>query len=155
MLVLFTLLSKRVVAAQQLLPLLQKEPEEVEFVLRRLATAPAIMLEPTRETARRHHPNYRLREHAITALGPAVIYRRRTSDEYDRKIIELVRESGAINARIIRIALDLESSAASRLLSDLVKRRVLLKTSEAQRGPSVTYGPGPEFPSTGKKTRRP
>ena len=28
------------------------------------------ILEPTRETARRHHPNYRLREHVITAFGP-------------------------------------------------------------------------------------
>ena len=116
MLVLFTLLTKRVIAAPQLVAVLQKGQEEVEFVLRRLASAPAEMLEPTRETARRHHPNYRLREHVITALGPALTYRRRTSDEYDRKVIELVREAGTINARIVRIALDLEASPASRVI---------------------------------------
>lgn len=155
MLILFTLLTKRVVTASQLVPLLQKRGEEVEFVLRRLATAPANMLEPTRETARRHHPNYRLREHVITALGPAVTYRRRTTDEYDRKVVELVREAGTINARIIRIALDLAGVPASRLLADLVERRILVKTSEAQRGPSVTYGAGPDFPFNTTRSRRP
>lgn len=153
MLVLFTLLTKRVLSASQLVPLLQKRADEVEFVLRRLATAPADMLEPTRETARRQHPNYRLREHVITALGPAVTYRRRTTDEYDRKVVELVREAGTINARIIRIALDLAAVPASRLLADLVERRILVKTSEAQRGPSVTYGPGPDFPAAPKRRR--
>ena len=155
MLILFTLLTKRVVTASQLVPLLQKRGEEVEFVLRRLAAAPADMLEPTRETARRHHPNYRLREHVITALGPAVTYRRRTTDEYDRKVVELVREAGTINARIIRIALDLAGVPASRLLADLVERRILVKTSEAQRGPSVTYGAGPDFPVDTTRSRRP
>lgn len=153
MLVLFTLLTKRVASAPQLAPVLQKGQEEVEFVLRRLASAPAEMLEPTRETARRHHPNYRLREHVITALGPALTYRRRTSDEYDRKVIELVREAGTINARIVRIALDLQASPASRVLADLVERKILVKTSDAQRGPSVTYGPGAEFP--GRPNRAP
>lgn len=153
MLVLFTLLTKRVLSASQLVPLLQKRVDEVEFVLRRLSTAPADMLEPTRETARRQHPNYRLREHVITALGPAVTYRRRTTDEYDRKVVELVREAGTINARIIRIALDLAAVPASRLLADLVERRILAKTSESQRGPSVTYGPGPDFPTAPKRRR--
>ena len=103
MLVLFTLLTRRVIAAAQLSPLLQKGPGEVEYVLRRLTAEPAAMLEPTRETARRRHPNYRLREHVITVLGPAVTYRRRTSDEYDRKIVDLLRETGTINARMVRI----------------------------------------------------
>jgi len=87
----------------------------------------------------------------ISALGPAVAYRHRTTDEYDRKIVELVRESGGINARIVKIALDLESVAASRVLGDLVDRGILTKTSDAQRGPSVTYGPGSSFPSSSKK----
>jgi ATP-dependent DNA helicase RecG len=155
MLVLFTLLTRRVIAAAQLSPLLQKGPEEVEYVLRRLTAEPAAMLEPTRETARRRHPNYRLREHVITVLGPAVTYRRRTSDEYDRKIVDLLRETGTINARMVRITLDLGAVAASRVLADLVERDILVKTSDAQRGPSVTYGPGPHFPGlTGRAPRR-
>lgn len=157
MLVLFTLLTRRVSSAAQLTPLLQKRQEELEFVLRRLAADPAAMLEPTRETARRSHPNYRLREHVITALGPAITYRRRTTDEYDRKVVQLVREMGTINARIVRIALDLEGVPASRLLADLVERRLLIKTSDAQRGPSVTYGAGPDFPPapSRRQPRRP
>lgn len=73
-------------------------------MLRRLVAVPVDMLEPTRETARRHHPNYCLREHVITTLGPAVSYRRRTTDEYDRKVMQLVRELSTINARLIRVA---------------------------------------------------
>lgn len=57
------------------------------------------MIEPTREPARRHHPRYRLRGHVIATLGPAVTYRRRTTDEYDSKVIQLVRELSTINAR--------------------------------------------------------
>jgi ATP-dependent DNA helicase RecG len=154
MLILFTLLTKRVVSANQLEALLQKSATEVESVLRRLSADPPAMLEPTRETARRSHPNYRLREHVITALGPAVTYRRRTTDEYDRKIVELVREAGQINARIVKIALDLEASSVSRVLADLVERGILVKTSEATRGPSVTYGAGPAFPVPEKSRSR-
>ncbi len=153
MLILFTLLSKRVVTASHLSGLLQKSEAEVEFVLRRLAAEPPAMLEPTRETVRRHNPNYRLREHVIATLGSAVTYRRRTTDEYDRKIVQLVREAGQINARIVKIALDLDSVSASRVLGDLVGREILVKTSEATRGPSVTYGPGAAFPPVEKRAR--
>jgi ATP-dependent DNA helicase RecG len=83
-----------------------------------------------------------------------VTYRRRTSGEYDRKIIELLRETVTINARMLRIALDLDAAAASRVLSDLVEPGVLAKTSEAQRGPSVTYGPRPQFPASSGRTPR-
>jgi hypothetical protein len=32
------------------------------------------------------------------------------------------------------------------ILADLVKREILVKTSQAARGPSVTHGPGARFP---------
>jgi ATP-dependent DNA helicase RecG len=151
MLILYQLLTKRTVAASTAARLLQKGVDEVEEVLRRLASETVAMIEPTRETFRRRHPNYRLQEHVVSALGPAVSYRRRTTDEYDRKIIELVREVGHINARMVKIAPDLDTTPASRVLGDLVARGVLVKTSEAQRGPAVTYGPGEKFPQ--KRTR--
>lgn len=150
MIILFTLLTKRTVSAKTLARLLQKPEREVEAVLRRVSSEPAAMLEPTRETVRNVHPNYRLRENAIAALGPAVTYRRRTTDEYDRKIVQLVVEVGSVNARLVKIALDLETAAVSRVLSDLVERQILAKTSEATRGPSVTYGPGERFPKPEK-----
>ncbi len=154
LLVLHRLLTARHVTAQNLAPLLQKNVDEVEDVLRRLSAEPVSMIEPTRETARRAHPSYRLREHVVRELGTAVTYRRRTADEYDRKIVSLVREAGWVNAAMVRTALDLGTQQASRVLADLVERGVLRKTSEAQRGPSVRYGPGPRFPATRSRKRR-
>jgi ATP-dependent DNA helicase RecG len=151
MLILLTLLSRRTVSADDLTSLLQKSaPEEAQSVLARLSGDDVSLLEPTRETARRTRPKYRLRESALAALGPAVTYRRRTTDQLDRKIIELLTETGTINARMVRILLDLDAVGASRVLADLVERRILTKTSEATRGPSVTYGRGAAFPSTRK-----
>jgi ATP-dependent DNA helicase RecG len=121
--------------------------EEAQSVLARLSGDEIRLLEPTRETARRAYPKYRLREDALTALGSAVTYRRRTTDQLDRKVIELVNETGTINARMVRILLDLDTVGASRLLADLVEREILVKTSEARRGPSVTYGRGAAFPT--------
>lgn len=146
MLVLLSLLTQRTVAAPSMSPLLQKPESEAASVLDRLSTEPVALLERTRQTAHRSTPVYRLREHAIAALGPALAYRRRTQDEYDRKIVGIVQETGEINARMVRLLFDLDASPASRVLADLVERAVLVKTSEATRGPSVTYGPGPRFP---------
>lgn len=148
MMILLTLLTRKTVGAEELTPLLQKPAiDEAQSVLARLSGDEIRLLEPTRETARRAFPKYRLREDALEALGPAVAYRRRTTDQLDRKIIELVHETGTINARMVRILLDLDTIGASRVLADLVDRKILIKTSEATRGPSVTYGRGPDFPS--------
>ncbi|GAA4480347.1 ATP-binding protein [Microbacterium panaciterrae] len=153
MVILLTLLTQRTVSAEELTPLLQKPAVvEAQSVLSRLSAEEIRLLEPTRETARRAHPKYRLREEALAALGSAVTYRRRTTDQVDRKIIELVNETGVINARMVRVLLDLDTVGASRVLADLVERQILRKTSEATRGPSVTYGKGAAFPA--KSSRR-
>ena len=154
-LVLLTLLTRRTVTAKDLAPLLQRSEDEAAGVLESLCAPPVAMIERTRETARTIRGVYRLREDVVTALGPAVTYRRRTQDELDRKIIGLMRETGVVNGRMVKLLLDVTSSAASRLLADLVDRQILVKTSEAQRGPSVTYGPGPAFPTVSTaRTRR-
>jgi len=106
MLTLLTLLGRRTVTAAAMSPLLQKSEDETQVVLERLTSEPVGLLERTRESIQRRDPVYRLREHVIAALGPAVAYRRRTADEYDRKIIGLVREAGEINARMIKLMLD-------------------------------------------------
>lgn len=152
MLILLTLLTHKTVSAEELTPLLQKPTvDEAQSVLARLSGEAIQLLEPTRETARRARPKYRLREDALAALGTAVGYRRRTTDQLDRKVIELVNETGTINGRMVRILLDLDTVGASRLLADLVDRDVLVKTSEATRGPSVTYGRGASFPASAKR----
>lgn len=146
MLILLTLLGRRTVGAAVMAPLLQRSEAEAQAVLERLCTPPVALLEPTRHTAEHARPQYRLRGEVIAALGPAVTYNRRGPDEYDRKVVGLVRESGHVNSRMVRLLLDLDVQAASRVLADLVERGMLVKTSTSQRGPGVTYGPGPQFP---------
>ncbi|WP_449064523.1 ATP-binding protein [Planomonospora algeriensis] len=152
LLVLFTLLSRKTITAADMAPLLQRNIAETEDVLRSLSGPPADMLETTRASARLTHPAYRLREDAVAALGSAVTYRRRKPDDTDRKIIDLVREVGYVNARLVTMTVGLHGAQASRFLSDLVSRGLLTRTSQASRGPGVRYGPGPRFPE--KSTRK-
>ena len=112
------------------------------------------MIEPTRGTFRRRHPKYRLREHALRSLGTAVRYRRRGTDELDRKVIAHVREYDRITNRTVRNLFDVDVNRARDILADMVQREILMKTSEAARGPSVEYGPGTRFPSArGRQSR--
>lgn len=153
LLVLTALLSTRTVTAAVLAPVLQKDAEEVETILRRLTAADVALIEQTRNTLSHRHGTFRLRGEAIAALGPAVAYRVRAGDDTDRKIIEVVRETGQVTGRLVQGILDVHASTASKMLADLVGRRILVKTSEAQRGPSVTYGRGPKFPATRPRSR--
>lgn len=155
MLVLFNLISEKHVSAQRLAPVLQKTPEEVQAVLRRLANDTPGMLEPTRQSARRSNPSYRLRGEVLQVLGSAVAYQRRTTDEIDRKVIAHVQEYEKVTNRTIRNLFDVSTQRAAAILGDLVGREVLLKTSEAQRGPSVEYGRGAKFPEPRPGRRKP
>jgi ATP-dependent DNA helicase RecG len=154
MLVLMTLCSKRTLSAEEAAPILQKTDDETEAVLKRLKAESVQMLEPTRETLRRARPNYRLRGDALRALGSAVTYQRRTTDEIDKKVIEHVREYGKVTNRTVRNLLDVKMDRAAAILGDLVSRDLIVKTSEAQRGPSVEYGPGSAFPTPRPRRQR-
>ena len=155
MLILFTLRKRRTISASTAAPVLQKTEDESEAVLTRLASNDVGMIEPTRETARRSRPTYRLRAEALQTLGAAVAYRRRSTDEIDRKVIEHVQEWDKVTNRTVRNLLDVNTDRAAAILGSLVKRNILVKTSEAQRGPSVEYGPGADFPrSRPAKNRR-
>jgi ATP-dependent DNA helicase RecG len=151
MLVLVRLCTNRTVTAADVAPILQKTDDEAEAILRRLTGARVEMLEPTRESARLLRATYRLQSQVLQELGTSVRYQRRTTDEIDRKIIEHVREYGRITNKTVRNLLDVGVDRSASILRDLVKRDVLIKTSDAQRGPSVEYGRGPKFP---QRTRR-
>lgn len=153
-LVLLALLTHRTVTAESLSPLLQKEVEEVESVLRSLSGPPTHMVERTRRTTALRFGTYRLRGDALAALGGAVPYNRRTPDDTDRTICDIVRETGMVTGRLVQSVLAASASTASRVLADLVDREILVKTSAAQRGPSVTYGPGPKFPRSARRVAR-
>lgn len=154
MIVLLTLLTHAKVTAGGIASLLQRPVDETQSVLDRLTAPPVELVERTRQSIRWTHPEYRLREHAVAALGAVLPYRRRTADESDRKVLALVAESGQINARLVRLMLDLDPSSTSRLLADMVTRGLLVKTSRAERGRNVTYGPGPGFPTAKRKPTR-
>lgn len=146
LLVLFTLCNRRTINADALAPIIQKQPDEAQAVLDRLAQESPALLEPTRETRRYIHPEYRLRAEAVRALGSAVRYRRRTVEEIDRKVIAHLREYGRITNRTLQNFLDVDVYRASDILRDLVERGLIVRTSKQTRGPSVEYGPGPAFP---------
>lgn len=153
LLTLFTLCDRRTVDAEAMAPLLQKSVDSAEAVLDRLSDDAVGMIEATRGTARRTNPKYRLREGPLSALGTAVKYNRRAVDETDRKVIAHVQEYGRITNKTIRNIFSVDVQRAKDILVDLVKRDILVRTSEARRGPTVEYGPGPKFPK-GRKQRK-
>jgi ATP-dependent DNA helicase RecG len=152
MIVLIKLCQVRIVTAQVMAPLLQKGADETEASLRHLASEAVGMIEPTRQSARAAHPSYRLREEALKHLGPAVPYARHKADEIERRVVAHVREYGRITNATVQNLFTVSMHRARQILADLVSREILVKTSTAQRGPSVEYGPGGRFPA--QPTRR-
>lgn len=152
MITLLRLCTVRTVTARSAAPLLQKSVDEAEASLRHLASEPVAMIEPTRQTARAAHPNYRLRETVVQQLDSVLSYVRHTSDEIDRRVVAHVQEYGRITNATVRNLFNVGTQRANQILVSLVERKILTKTSEAQRGPSVAYGAGEKFPR--QPTRR-
>lgn len=146
MLVLFRLCSQKTITAEAIAPILQKTIDEAEATLRRLASDGVGMLEATRQTIRLARPSYRLRNEPLKSLGQAVTYQRRTIDDTDKKILAHVREYQKITNRTVQNLFDVSMSRARDILRDLVRRELLVKDSEQERGPGVGYSPGPRFP---------
>ena len=63
-----------------------------------------------------------------------------------RKVMAHLNEYGRISNRTLQNLFDVDLWRARDILADLQARRIIIKTSEAARGPSVEYGPGPSFP---------
>jgi ATP-dependent DNA helicase RecG len=147
------LLVRRVVRACDLVADLQKPEHEVERVLDDLTQEPLAVLERTRFSARRRAGEYRLTPQALGALGSAVTYSRSEVD-LDDIVADVISETGTLTSRLFRTLTGVAESTASRQLSELVSRGVLVRTSAAARGPNVTYGPGPNFPADRAGRRR-
>jgi ATP-dependent DNA helicase RecG len=146
LLALSMLRTSRSISARELSSDIQRSILEAQTVLARLAADDVGLLEPTRRTARRPLPSYRLRPEALAALSRAVSYQRRTLDQIDAKVIEHVREYGFITNRTLQRTFDMHVFAARDLLTDLRRREILEKQGEARGGPGVRYGPGSNFP---------
>jgi ATP-dependent DNA helicase RecG len=154
MIVLARLCRHRTVTASTVSPLLQKSAEETDAILRRLASDDVALLETTRGTAARLQSNYRLRSDALRRLGSAVEYNRRTTDDIDRKVVAHVTEYGKITNRTLQNFFDVGVYKARDILSDLVSRGILTRISTQTRGPKVEWGPGPDFPRAGRRSKR-
>jgi ATP-dependent DNA helicase RecG len=156
MIILLRLCARRTITAQVMAPALQKSVEEAEASLRHLSSELVAMVEPTRQTARLTHPTYRLREDVVKQLGSAVPYVRHTSDDIDRRVVAHVREYDRITNSTVQNLFTVGMPRARQILASLVGRDILVKTSQAQRGPSVEYGAGPKFPpKAARRVRRP
>jgi ATP-dependent DNA helicase RecG len=151
MLVLFTLCQQRTITATQIAPVLQKGESESESILKRLSQERSGMIEATRETGSRRKGEYRLRADALKALGTAVRYHRRTVDEIDRKVISHLHEYGKITNRTLQNLFDIDVYRSRDILADLQNRELIVRTSEATRGPTVEYGPGPKLPKSRRR----
>lgn len=154
LLVVFLLCAQKTITAENLAPVLQKNRDEAEATLRRLASDRVGLLEPTRQSIRLARPTYRLRNESLKALGQAVSYQRRTIDDTDRKIVAHVREYGKITNRTVQNLFDVGMTRARAILKDLVLRQWLVKESQHERGPGVEYGPGPRFPASARGRRK-
>lgn len=155
MLVLFTLCQQRTITADKLAPIVQKGEPESESILRRLSREGTGMIEATRETGSRRKSEYRLRAEALKALGTAIRYHRRTLDEIDRKVFSHLYEYGRISNRTLRNLFDIDVYRARDILADLQQRDLIVRTSDATRGPSVEYGPGPKLPRPPRRRSAP
>lgn len=138
--------------AQGLAEAIQRSPIEAQEVLERMADDEAELLEPTRKTARRPFPAYRLRNKPLAELSRAVSYRRRTLDEIDAKVVEHVDEYGFVTNKTLQRLFDVNVYAARNMLTNLRERGLVRKIGDARGGPGVKYGPGQKFPKKrGKK----
>jgi len=150
LLIVSTLVSRRVINAEQLGPIIQRDPDAAQATLLRLSQGAAQIVEPTQRSSARRYPDYRLTADAVSALGPALAYQSRPKGEIERKVIAHVRDYGSINNDAVKRMFDVDVYAARDILKDLVQRDILARTSEQSRGTAVKYGEGRRFPA---KTR--
>lgn len=146
MLVLFKLCSNRTITSSSIAGFLQKSPPEAEMVLRRLASDPVGLLEMTRPSSKKSASAFRLRASALKGLGAVVTYHRKSTGEIDKKVIAHVREYGKITNKTLQNIFDIHVFKSRDIISDLVQRGILTRSSEQQRGTRVEWGPGPNFP---------
>lgn len=139
LLTLSALRRKRTVDALSLAEVIQRSPAEAERILQRMSDE--LVIEPTRRTAHRPAPTYRLRPEAIAGLARALSYHRRQLDASDDKVLEHIREYGFVTNRTVQRMFDIDVYRARNLLADMRKRGLIAKIGEARGGPGVRYGP--------------
>jgi len=154
LLVVSTLVSRRVINAEQLAPIIQRDTDAAQTTLIRLSQGSAQIIEPTSRTRARKYPDYRLNAAAISALGPALAYQSRPSSDVQQKIVAHLRDYGSINNDAVKRLFDVDVYGARDILKDLVDKEIIGRISEQTRGTAVKYGPGAKFPAQQRNNKK-
>lgn len=147
LLVVSTLVSRRVVNAELLAPVIQRDEDAAQATLLRLSQGAAQIVESTQRSSARKYPDYRLTAIATSALGPALAYQSRPKSDVERKVVAHVREYGSINNDAVKRMFDVDVYSARDILKELVDREILARTSTQSRGTAVKYGKGRKYPA--------
>jgi ATP-dependent DNA helicase RecG len=137
--------TARSVAAPRLAAAMQRTTPEAQAVLAAMHHEWELV-EPTKRTATKALPNYRLRPEIVAALGPALAYHVRAPDAEERKVVEHVREYGWVTNATLQRLFDIDLFTARNLLRALQDRGVLIKLDSRAGGRGIRYGPGRTFP---------
>ncbi|WP_181833775.1 ATP-binding protein [Acidipropionibacterium virtanenii] len=154
LLIVSTLVSRRVLNAAQLAPVVQRDPDEAQAALLWLSQGAARIIEPTPRSSKRRHPDYRLTAGAVSSLGPVLAYQPKPKSDIERKIVAHVRDYDSINNDAVKRVFNVDVYAARDILKDLVSRDILARTSEQSRGTAVKYGAGKKFPARSRKRNK-
>lgn len=138
LLTLSTLRRRRTVTAQHAAPILQRDERSVQATLARMESAR--LLEPTRSSARRQWPSYRLAPAVIAALRGALTYRVDSIDSDDIKLIRHLKRHRRIANEDVRAYLDCDVATARNRLARLRAKALIDFDPEGpKRGPNVVY----------------
>lgn len=138
LLVLAALRGQRSLTAQKAMPLLQRDPGGCQRVLERMRAEN--LLEPTRSTARRQHPSYRLSPAALAGMRTTLSYRAEDMAGDDAKLIRHLKRHRRISNEDVRNYLDCDvATARNRLTRMRGKGWIEFAPESPRRGPHVEY----------------
>lgn len=138
LLILSALRSARSITAQKASPLLQRDLGSCQRILDRMRGEG--LLEPTRSSARRQYPAYRLSQAALAGMRGAITYRVETIDSDDAKLIRHLKRHRRISNEDVRNYLDCDvATARNRLTRMRSKGWIAFAPDSPKRGPNVEY----------------
>lgn len=138
LLTLSLLRTRASVTAGSLAPPIQRDVDSAAEVLERMHTAG--LLEPTRSTAGRRRPSYRLSASVAAALRPALRYRTTSIDIDDAKLLRHLKRHRRIANEDVRNYLECDVATARNRLTRLRSRGyITIDPGGPARGPLVEY----------------
>jgi len=147
LLTLTVLRTRASVTATTLAPRIQRDEDFAEEVLRRMHGAG--LLEPTRSTAGRRRPSYRLSATTAAALRSALAYRTGTIDIDDAKLLRHLKRHRRIANEDVRNYLECDVATARNRLTRLRNRGFIkIDPDGPTRGPLVEYVATPKVDET-------